>query len=124
MAEDAVKLPETLEAAHEIIIDQAEKLQDITAQHNKLNAESKSYAKQVKDAEKLNDQLQNQLAAAQEEPSGKQKLPKVTVDDVKYQFTKPALIHNTKRYKAEEAAANKELCAELVKIGYGGLKKI
>lgn len=48
----------------------------------------------------------------------------VKVDGEKYKFTVKKFTFDFIKYTAEEAATDAELCATLVKIGFGGLEKI
>lgn len=48
----------------------------------------------------------------------------VKVDGKKFQITIPQFRYNGELFVAEEAAKNKELLAELVKIQFGGLKEV
>jgi hypothetical protein len=51
-------------------------------------------------------------------------LPTVEVNKSTFQFTAPKFSYKGESYEAAEAATNKKLCAELVQIGAGILKKI
>jgi uncharacterized protein YlxW (UPF0749 family) len=48
----------------------------------------------------------------------------VSIEKVKYQFTVKKFTYKGEKYEAEKAAKDAELCAELVKIGFGGLEPV
>jgi septal ring factor EnvC (AmiA/AmiB activator) len=106
--------------------DLASKFGSLTADNVALRDEIESLKKEKSDsdadAEAVIAELSEKLA--DRERQGGKVLPVVPIGKEKYAFTIPVFRHEGQVIKAEDAAADKDLCAHLVSIGFGGLVKL